>query len=152
MVEILQLPFMQRALIAGVLIGFLASYYGVFVVQRGLGFLGIVIILGMAAAIGLFGLKVLPLYLDNGSVNKAVDDLVTVPGIGKKGKNEIIKRVNGQLYIDAVKSFAAKDLTITKSKLSKRAWTVAADYEARANYIANIDIIVKFSHSVEVPR
>ncbi|MDZ7332765.1 MAG: metal ABC transporter permease [candidate division KSB1 bacterium] len=40
MFELLQLPFMQRALMAGVLVGFLASYYGVFVVQRGLSFLG----------------------------------------------------------------------------------------------------------------
>jgi zinc transport system permease protein len=40
MTEILALPFMQRALIAGALVGFLASYYGVFVVQRGLSFLG----------------------------------------------------------------------------------------------------------------
>lgn len=40
MIEILTFPFMQRALIAGVLVGFLASYYGVFVVQRGLSFLG----------------------------------------------------------------------------------------------------------------
>ena len=32
--------FMQRALIAGILIAFSASYYGVFVVQRGLSFLG----------------------------------------------------------------------------------------------------------------
>jgi len=40
MFEIFSLPFMQRALIAGTLVGFLASYYGVFVVQRGLGFLG----------------------------------------------------------------------------------------------------------------
>jgi zinc transport system permease protein len=31
---------MQRALIGGALVGFLASYYGVFVVQRGLSFLG----------------------------------------------------------------------------------------------------------------
>jgi len=40
MVEMFTLPFMQRALIAGALVGFLASYYGVFVVQRGLSFLG----------------------------------------------------------------------------------------------------------------
>ncbi len=40
MFELLTLPFMQRALIVGLLIGFLASYYGVFVVQRGLSFLG----------------------------------------------------------------------------------------------------------------
>ncbi len=40
MFDLLTLPFMQRALMAGVLVGFLASYYGVFVVQRGLSFLG----------------------------------------------------------------------------------------------------------------
>jgi len=40
MIEILSLPFMQRALIAGSLVGLLASYYGVFVVQRRLSFLG----------------------------------------------------------------------------------------------------------------
>lgn len=40
MIEFFTLPFMQRALLAGILVGFLASYYGVFVVQRGLGFLG----------------------------------------------------------------------------------------------------------------
>jgi len=38
--ELLTYPFMQRALIAGLLVGFLASYYGVFIVQRGLSFLG----------------------------------------------------------------------------------------------------------------
>ena len=40
MFDILSIPFMQHALIAGVLVGFLSSYYGVFIVQRGLGFLG----------------------------------------------------------------------------------------------------------------
>ena len=40
MTELLAMPFMQRALIGGALVGFLASYYGVFVVQRGLSFLG----------------------------------------------------------------------------------------------------------------
>ncbi len=40
MLEIFSLPFMQRALIGGLFVGILASYYGVFVVQRGLSFLG----------------------------------------------------------------------------------------------------------------
>ena len=40
MSDILTLPFMQRALLGGLLIGMLSSYYGVFVVQRGLSFLG----------------------------------------------------------------------------------------------------------------
>lgn len=40
MLEAFSMPFMQRALIAGVLVGFLASYYGVFIVQRKMSFLG----------------------------------------------------------------------------------------------------------------
>lgn len=38
--DMLSLPFMQRALIAGALVGVMGGYYGVFVVQRGLSFLG----------------------------------------------------------------------------------------------------------------
>lgn len=41
MIDALSLPFMQRALVASVLVGLLGSYYGVFVVQRRLSFLGI---------------------------------------------------------------------------------------------------------------
>lgn len=40
LLEALSLPFMQRALLAGALVAASASYYGVFVVQRGLAFLG----------------------------------------------------------------------------------------------------------------
>jgi zinc transport system permease protein len=40
MIDFFSHPFIQRAFIGGMLIGFLASYYGVFVVQRGLSFLG----------------------------------------------------------------------------------------------------------------
>ncbi|HOE65714.1 MAG TPA: metal ABC transporter permease [Candidatus Hydrogenedentes bacterium] len=64
MLEAMTLPFMQRALIAGALVGFLASYYGVFVTQRGLAFMGE----GLAhAAFGGIALGILlganPLYL-----------------------------------------------------------------------------------------
>ena len=40
MLEVLSYPFMQRALVGGALAGFLLSYYGAFVVQRRLAFMG----------------------------------------------------------------------------------------------------------------
>ncbi|MGA2297738.1 MAG: metal ABC transporter permease [FCB group bacterium] len=40
MSEILSLPFIQKAIIAGILVGFLGSYYGVFIVQRKMSFMG----------------------------------------------------------------------------------------------------------------
>lgn len=40
MADLLSYPFMQRALVGGILVGAMASYLGVFVVQRRLSFLG----------------------------------------------------------------------------------------------------------------
>ncbi|MFH1051074.1 MAG: metal ABC transporter permease [bacterium] len=40
MLEVLSYPFMQRAIIAGILVGFIASYYGAFIVQRRMSFMG----------------------------------------------------------------------------------------------------------------
>lgn len=40
LIEMVELPFMQNALVAGLLIGALSSYYGVFVVQRKMSYLG----------------------------------------------------------------------------------------------------------------
>ncbi len=40
MLEIFSMPFMQRAAAAGLLVGFLGSYYGVFIVQKRMSFLG----------------------------------------------------------------------------------------------------------------
>ncbi len=40
MFEAFSLGFMQRALLAGTLVAFAASYYGVFIVQRGMSFMG----------------------------------------------------------------------------------------------------------------
>ncbi len=40
MIDMLSMPFMQRAAAAGIIIGFIASFYGVFIVQRKMSFLG----------------------------------------------------------------------------------------------------------------
>src|SRR5690606_35252417 len=64
MLDILTYPFMQRALIGGILVGLLASYYGPIVIQRNMAFLGS----GLAhaafggIALGIM-LRVEPLYI-----------------------------------------------------------------------------------------
>lgn len=113
------------------------------------GFIGISIILLMCATIGLFGLKVLPLYIENISLNEIMDNLVNTDGLGKQGKKKIIERFERLLSINDIDSFHVKDAKITRSKA---AWVVTADYDARVNYIANIDIVVHFEKTVEIPR
>jgi zinc transport system permease protein len=72
MIDILSIPFMQRALAAGLLVGLLAGYYGVFVVQRQLSFLGA----GLAHAA--FGGVALGLLLQINPVMTAVPFTVLV--------------------------------------------------------------------------
>ena len=40
MTDLLSMPFMQMAIAAGIIVGFLGSFYGVFIVQRKMSFLG----------------------------------------------------------------------------------------------------------------
>ncbi len=40
MIELLSMPFIQRAIVAGALVGFMGGYYGTFAVQRKMSFLG----------------------------------------------------------------------------------------------------------------
>lgn len=119
--------------------------------QHGASFLGIVTMLAMVMAIGLFAAKTGPLYMQNASVNKALDDLIAVPNLGSQGKRAIKKRVEGQLYIDAVDTFDARDLIIKKST-KKKVWLVTADYEAKRVLLKNVSVAVHFVKTVEVPR
>lgn len=122
--------------------------------QEGISFLGLLIILALCAAVGLFGLKVLPLYLDYASVSKAFDDLPGTPNLGKQGSKAILDRLKNQMDVDDVKTFNPRDknqFKITKSK-DKKSWVVSADYEARANYVKNIYVVIHFQKTVAVPR
>jgi hypothetical protein len=119
--------------------------------QRGASFLGIVTFVAMAAAIGLFAAKTGPLYMQYATVNKALDDLISVPNLGSQGKRAIKKRVEGQLYIDAVDTFDARDLIIKKST-EKKVWLVTADYEAKRELVKDVSVVVHFVKTVEVPR
>ena len=119
--------------------------------QRGIGFLGIVTIMAMVMALGLFAAKTGPLYMQNASVNKALEYLPAVPNLGSQGKRAIIKRVEAQLYIDAIDTFNAKDLIIKKSK-EKKVWLVTADYEAKRELVKDVSVVVHFVKTVEVPR
>ncbi|MCW8963214.1 MAG: DUF4845 domain-containing protein [Gammaproteobacteria bacterium] len=119
--------------------------------QRGVSYLGGLIILALVAFAGLFAAKVGPLFMENSAVNTAMEYLIGTPNLGKKGKKGIIDTLDKQLYIDGVESFKAKELKIVKSKTSK-AWLVTADYEARVNLVSNVDVIAHFTKTVEVPR
>jgi len=119
--------------------------------QRGITFLALMIILALISFFSLLIMKVTPLYMEFSSVKSALDNSVGTPGLGKKAKRYIVDSIDKGLYINDVETITAKDFIYVKEK-KKKVWTVTADYEARTDLFANISVVAKFYHSVEIPR
>ena len=119
--------------------------------QRGLTFIGLLIVIALIAFFALVLMKVGPLYIENASINAALENQIGMPGVGKEGPRGIRKSIQRQLDVDDVKSIHSKDVKVVKSKESQ-VWLVTAEYEARTNLFANVGVFINFSKTVEVPR
>jgi len=115
-----------------------------------MSFLGIFLILALIGGYLLVGMKVFPMYSDWSSISAALDTLAATPGLAKKGKNEVYKKLNGQLYIDSVRTYDARNAIIAKQKKgeNKGKWTVTVNYEAKASLFSNVNIVIDFRKEV----
>ncbi|TNF96089.1 MAG: DUF4845 domain-containing protein [Gammaproteobacteria bacterium] len=119
--------------------------------QRGMTMGGLLLVLGLIGFFTMITLKVVPLYIEYGSVAGALDSLRTFPGLGKEGVKAIRNKIDGQFYIDTVETIRAKDVKIERDK-KKKVWNVTADYEGRATLFGNMGVWVHFVKTVEVDR
>ena len=112
--------------------------------QRGITFIGILI---LVTFIGLFvyaGIRLVPLYLEYMNIAKTLDT-VKSNMTSVDSAQSIRVAVDKRLFIDAVTVIEAKDLIITRDGA---AWVVRAEYDAEAPFIANISFSVHFDKSV----
>jgi hypothetical protein len=114
--------------------------------QRGMTFLGMVI---LAAFIGLFvyaGLKLTPIYLEYMNVVKALQALPTEQaGSDPRGIRLALQK---RFDIDDVKSIRTDDIEVTRQGSN---WVVRAAWERTADFVGNVQFLVSFDRSVEVP-
>jgi zinc transport system permease protein len=132
MIEMLQYPFFQKAIIGGIIIAFLGSYYGVFVVQRKMSFLGsglahaafggVSIGLFMQssplwiAAIFTFVVAMLIVWLRN-KTKLATDTLIGVFFAVSVAVGIILISLGGNLNVDAHSYLFGSVLTINQNDL-----------------------------------
>lgn len=119
--------------------------------QSGMTFIGLLMVLGMIGFAALVVLKVFPLYVENGSVNAALDSLLE-GDVGTKGIKAMKKQVGNQFYVNDVSNVSIDDDIHFEQSEDGSSWVVTADYEGRATLFGNIGVFVEFSRSVEVPK
>jgi hypothetical protein len=115
--------------------------------QRGWTVIGGLIGLMLVGFVGFLGLRIIPMYLDYFTIQSTLESLKSQPDAAKMSTFDIQKSIQTRFdvgYVDVVK---AKDAKIRPNRNGK---VVELVYEDRRPLISNLEIVGKFSKSVEL--
>jgi Tfp pilus assembly protein PilE len=117
--------------------------------QRGITFIGLVILAMLVGIVGLAALKVTPMYIMNMKLSKALTD------IPEQLEGKEVTPQNIRYALD--KRFSVEDINnlpadAIKIMPSKNGFSVRIIHENRAPYIADVWLMVVFDKSVEIKK
>ena len=110
--------------------------------QTGLTMISWIILIGLIGFVGIFGFKLIPIYLDYFAVNKA---MITVTKNLESGESpqQIRISMSGMFDVNSINVIKPEDVDI-KIDPDTKAVVMKVSYDARTNFIANIDLVVHF--------
>ncbi len=112
--------------------------------QRGMGMLGIFMVLVLVVAGAIIMMKAIPPYLEFFAVKKAITALKSE---AKGGNTRDIKdKFDARAAVDDIKSITANDLEITKEGGET---VVSANYQKVVPLFANLSLLIDFQASTQ---
>ena len=116
--------------------------------QRGMGFVTLFIILSIAGIAAVAGMKIVPLYLNDASVDSAFK-AVEKQGGGSMTKPEIKAFIEKRLYINQLDEKIPLD-GLTVESATGGGKRVTLKYEARDVVMGNLEAVATFEHTITV--
>lgn len=116
--------------------------------QKGLTGISIIVLLIAIAFTAVIFLKIMPIYFDSFKVGDVISSLKEERGLGAKGNREITTMILKRLDVNAVTDVTKEHIFIEKLKNDVY---VDVEYEVRKPMFGNLDVVVSFKKSVEVP-
>jgi Tfp pilus assembly major pilin PilA len=114
--------------------------------QKGMTFIGLVLVIAAIACFALVGLKVVPAYIEFFGVKKIIAKLATEPNFNEMSKKEIIVAFDKGADIGYVKVIKGSDLVISKGETGN---VVTAEYQVIEPIVANASVLLDFKASTE---
>lgn len=110
--------------------------------QRGMTLISWAILFALIGFVGIFGVKLFPLYMEYNSINTSMNTVVK--GVQpNETPAQIRSSIDNLLDVNSVNVIKASDVDI-KIDPDSKALTMTVDYDARTNFIANIDLVAHF--------
>lgn len=118
--------------------------------QQGIGMLPALVLLGVASVIGTAAVRLMPIYLDNWTLDNIIEDVVAEYS-GKDNTPAQVRSVLSRHFVtNRVESISLRDIEITSER---EGVVIDASYETRTKLFFNIDAIVKFEgNTFVIPR
>lgn len=114
--------------------------------QKGMTFLGYVIVLGVIGFFALMAMKLAPLYLEYQSVVKIMNNVADSTSSAATPK-AIRDTIQKRLDVNNIEQVKAKDFKISRGNGTLQ---VSIAYEARTSFIGNLWFLLVFDHSVSL--
>lgn len=92
-------------------------------------------------------LKLGPVYLDDITIQEALESLDGTEGLSSMGPAQIRTLINKRLSVNSIRGFDAKNITVEKDGDTV---VILVDYEVRNDLFSNVDTIVHFQHAYEM--
>ncbi|MGP4843556.1 DUF4845 domain-containing protein [Marinobacter sp. 1Y8] len=115
--------------------------------QRGASTLGILIAVLFFGSLVTLAIKLGPIYLDDITVQEALEGLDETENLGKMRKADIRKLIQKRMSVNNVREFDPKLIEIETEDGVVR---LSLAYDRRTNLFQNIDAIVHFEHEYEM--
>ena len=117
--------------------------------QRGMTFLGMLII-GMFVAVVAYGaFRLVPVYLEHMKIVNVLDGLKEEMDSTKPSALMLRKSIERRMDVEAITVITFKDIKLSKSASG---YFAEAKYENIAPFVANVSFVVNFDKTVEIKR
>ena len=110
--------------------------------QTGMTMISWIVLIGLIGFVGIFGFKLIPVYLDYFAVNKAL--ITATKNLQPvESPQQIRIALSGVFDVNSINVISPNDVEI-KIDPDTKAIILGMSYDERTNFIANIDLIVHF--------
>ncbi len=115
--------------------------------ERGMSFLGFVILAAIGLSVVLTGIKIAPAYIEFFAVKNIIRKIGSEPGLADMSKKEIMDEFNNGANTGYVSVITGNDLTITKDENGKV--VVTAEYQVVKPLAFNLSALMDFKATTE---
>lgn len=121
--------------------------------QKGLTAITWVIVIAFLAVQAVMAMRIIPVYINYGSVKSIMDGLPNDPVIKGKSPKEIQQIIRKRLSINSIYSFdKGENKNAFKFVKASNGVKIKVQYEERGPIFSNLEFVATFKHEVFLPK